>query len=226
MHDSLGCVELWREFPATLCQATGRQVIAYDRLGFGRSDARDQQPSLDFVAEEARDFFPLVCEQLDVNRFVVLGHSVGGGMSIQCAAQWADRCEALVTLAAQAFPEDQTLEGVRKAREHFRIPAQLERLARYHGDKARWVVDAWTENWLHPGFATWSMIDALVQVHCPLLAIHGELDEYGSARHSELIGQHSNGPTRIEILRGAGHVLHREQPQVIAEMVSKLLAET
>lgn len=72
LHDSLGCVELWRDFPAALCQATGREVVAYDRLGFGRSDVRAELPSLDFVAEEARDFFPQICEQLGIDGFVAL----------------------------------------------------------------------------------------------------------------------------------------------------------
>ena len=224
LHDSLGCVDLWRDFPLALCRATGREVIAYDRLGFGRSGARVALPSLDFVAEEARDYFPLVCEQLGVDGFVVLGHSVGGGMAIQCAAEWAGRCEALVTLAAQAFPEEQTLEGIRLAREHFRTPEQIERLARYHGDKARWVLDAWTEIWLHPGFAAWSMLEVLPHVRCPTLVIHGEQDEYGSSLHPESIGRQCGGPARIEILPGVGHVPHREQPDAVLGMVGALLA--
>lgn len=223
LHDSLGCVELWRDFPEALCKATGREVIAYDRPGFGRSDAREGAPSLDIVVEEARDVFPRVCAQLGVDGFVVLGHSVGGGMAIQCAADLDGRCEALVTLAAQIFPEERTLQGIREAREHFRGPEQIERLGKYHGDKARWVLDAWTETWLHPGFAAWSMEPVLPRVRCPILAIHGEKDEYGSARHPELIGRHGGGPVRVEILPGVGHLPHREDPQTVVNMVTELL---
>lgn len=183
-----------------------------------------EQLSLDFVANESRDFFPRVCEQLGVDGFVMLGHSVGGGMAIQCAADHANRCEALVTLAAQVFPEDRTLEGIRAAREHFRAPEQIVRLARYHGDKARWVLDAWTENWLHPDFAAWSLVDALPRVRCSILAIHGEKDEYGSSRHPELIGLHSGGKARVEILTGVGHAPHREQSDLVLGMVAALLA--
>jgi pimeloyl-ACP methyl ester carboxylesterase len=223
LHDSLGCVELWRDLPAALCQATGREVIAYDRLGFGRSDARGERPSLGFVAEEARDFFPQVCEQLGVEGFVVMGHSVGGGMALQCAAEWPGRCEALVTLSAQIFPEERTLDGIRAARAHFRAPEQIERLARYHGDKARWVLDAWTEVWLDPGFAAWSLVDVLPRVRCPLLALHGGQDEYGSTRHPELIGQHAGGPARVEVLAGVGHLPHRERPDDVLRGVRELL---
>lgn len=229
LHDSLGCVELWRDFPAALSQATGREVIAYDRLGFGQSDPRSERPALDFVSEEASFYFPVVCEQLGLRRFVALGHSVGGGMAIQCAAESATAgaldCEALVTLAAQVFPEDRTLEGIRAAREQFRDPRQIERLARYHGDKAQWVLEAWIENWLHPDFSSWSLAEVLPRVRCPTLAIHGERDEYGSTLHPELIGQLGGGLARVEILPGVGHVPHREQPAEILRLLATFLAD-
>jgi pimeloyl-ACP methyl ester carboxylesterase len=224
MHDSLGSVELWRDFPAALSLATGREVIAYDRLGFGRSDARSGRPSLDFVREEATDVFALLLEQLDVQRCVAMGHSVGGGMAIQCAADFPDRCAALVTVAAQVFPEDRTLSGIRAAREQFRDPAQVERLARYHGDKARWVLQAWTETWLDPDFASWSLVPVLPRVRCPALAIHGEDDEYGSTVHPDLMARHSGGPVERAILPGIGHMPHREQLDEVLRRVAAFLA--
>ena len=224
MHDSLGSVELWRDFPAALSRATGREVIAYDRLGFGRSDARAVRPSLDFVREEAAHVFALLLDQLGVRRCVAMGHSVGGGMAIQCAAEFADRSEALVTIAAQVFPEDRTLSGIRAAREQFRDPAQLERLARYHGDKARWVLQAWTETWLDPDFAAWSLVPVLARVRCPALAIHGQDDEYGSTVHPDLMARHSGGPVERAILPGVGHMPHREQPERVLRQVADFLA--
>jgi pimeloyl-ACP methyl ester carboxylesterase len=223
LHDSLGCVELWRDFPAALSHATGREVIAYDRLGFGKSAPRTGRPTLGFVAEEASVHVPVILEQLGVDGFIALGHSVGGGMAVQCAAALAPRCEALVTVAAQVFPEDRTLEGIRAAKEQFNDPAQVERLARYHGEKTRWVLDAWIGNWLDPGFACWSLADVLPQVSCPVLAIHGELDEYGSTRHPELIGRLAKGPARVEILPGVGHVPHRERPEQVLGLVAGFL---
>lgn len=225
-HDSLGCVDLWRGLPADLCQATGRPVIAYDRLGFGRSDPREARPSLDFVAEEAAVFLPALREQLGLARYVALGHSVGGGMAIHAAAQPDGGCERLVTLAAQVFPEARTLEGIRAARDLFRDPAQVDRLARYHGEKTRWVLDAWIGNWLHPDFAAWTLDGVLPQVRCPALAIHGELDEYGSTVHPERIGRLAGGATRVEILPGVAHVPHREQPEAMVAMIAGFLGGT
>ena len=223
LHDSLGCVELWRDFPAALSRATGREVIAYDRLGFGRSASRTGRPPLHFVAEEASVYVPVLLEQLGVSGFIAFGHSVGGGMAVHCAAAFAPRCEALVTVAAQVFSEDRTLGGIRAAKEQFSDPGQVERLASYHGEKTRWVLDAWIGNWLDPGFASWSLADVLPHVSCPVLAIHGELDEYGSTRHPELIGRLSKGPAQVEILPGVGHVPHREQPEQVLGRVAGFL---
>ena len=224
LHDSLGSVELWRDFPEQLRDATGRRVIAYDRLGFGRSDARVEPPSVDFIAEEASTWFPRLRAQLGLERFALLGHSVGGGMAVNIAARHPQACTALVTIAAQAFVEERTLEGLRAARASFAEPGQLERLGRYHGDKARWVLSAWLDTWLDPVFAGWSLAPVLPAVRCPLLALHGELDEYGSEAHPASIARLAGGPARMELLAGLGHVPQREQPEEIARRVAEFLA--
>ena len=226
LHDSLGCVELWRDFPARLRDASGRRVIAYDRAGFGRSDALVGPPSFDFVVEEATTWFPLLRAQLGLDRFVLLGHSVGGGMAVNIAAHHPDACTALVTIAAQAFVEQRTLDGLREAQVSFAEPHALERLARYHADKARWVLSAWLDTWLDPAFADWSLAPVLPSVCCPVLALHGELDEYGSPAHPRLIGALSGGPASVEILPGVGHVPQREQPDDVVRRVAAFLATT
>jgi pimeloyl-ACP methyl ester carboxylesterase len=225
LHDSLGSVALWRTLPADLSRATGREVIAYDRLGFGRSDPRVGRPAPGFVGEEAADVLPVLREHLRIGRFVAFGHSVGGGMAIHAAAAWPADCVALVTIAAQVFAEERTLEGIRAARVLFEDPAQVERLAKYHGDKAPWVLDAWIGTWLDPAFASWSLADVLPRVACPVLAIHGELDEYGSTRHAETIGRLVGGPVRVELLPGGGHMPHREDPARVLALVARFLAD-
>jgi len=224
LHDSLGCVELWRDFPAALCEATGRRVVAYDRLGFGRSDARDDTLALGFIEDEARSFFPVVLQALGIRRFIAFGHSVGGGMAVNCAAALQGDCVALVTESAQAWVEDRTVQGLRMAREQFKEPGQMERLARYHGDKATWVLEAWLGTWLSAEFAGWSLEGVLPQVSCPVLAIHGADDEYGSPRHPQLIAALAGGPAEVALLAGTGHVPHREQPEAVLSRLQGWLA--
>ena len=215
-HDSLGCIDLWRQFPAVLAECTGRPVIAYDRLGFGRSDAQDAPPTLDFIREEALETFPLLREQLGLDRFIAFGHSVGGAMAAHCAALHGAACEALITESTQFFVEDRTLAGILEAQAQFRQPETFERLRRYHGGRARWVLEAWTGTWLSPGFKDWSLAGILGQVRCPTLVIHGSEDEYGSLLHPERIAQTVRGPARMAILPGTGHVPHREQERRVA----------
>ncbi|MDF1503655.1 alpha/beta fold hydrolase [Roseisolibacter sp. H3M3-2] len=222
-HDSLGSVELWRDFPAALAVATGRTVVAYDRLGFGRSDPHPGTLPPTFVADEVDAGVAPVRAALGLARVVAFGHSVGGGMAVATAARLGDACEALVTVSAQSFVEDRTLAGVRAARAAFRAPGQVERLARYHGDKARWVLDAWTETWLAPSFAGWSLDDVLRDVRCQTLALHGDGDEYGSVAHPRRIAAGVRGPSRVVILDGVGHVPHREAPARVLDEVGRTL---
>jgi pimeloyl-ACP methyl ester carboxylesterase len=198
-------------------------VVAYDRLGFGRSDARHGPLSAAFVREEAELWFPLVRARLGFDAFVALGHSVGGGMAALCAATWPETCVALVTESAQAFVEDRTLEGIRAAQAAFRDPAQLDRLRRYHGDKAGWVLDAWTETWFSPEFRSWSLAADLPRITCPTLVIHGDRDEYGSVEHPRRIGALVAGRSEVEILPGCRHVPHKEAEQLIVERVARFL---
>lgn len=223
-HDSLGCVDLWRDFPARLIEATGRSVIAYDRLGFGRSDPREDNVSLDFVADETKTFFPVVREQLGFRDFIAFGHSVGGGMAVHCAAAHASSCKALVTESAQAFVADETRQGILEAKELFKDAGQLERLGKYHGAKARWVLDAWIDTWLSEEFADWSLADVLPRVGCPLLALHGACDEYGSNRHPEMIARLCGGPARAEIMADTYHVPHKERTEEVVRLVSAFVS--
>jgi pimeloyl-ACP methyl ester carboxylesterase len=111
LHDSLGCVDLWRDFPATLVRQLGRPVVAYDRIGFGRSSERKELPAAGFIREEAEKFFPTVRAGLGIADFAVFGHCVGGAMALLAAARDGDRCKAVVCESAQAFVEDRTVAG-------------------------------------------------------------------------------------------------------------------
>src|SRR5690606_14920799 len=119
---------LWREFPELLCRETGRDVIAYDRLGFGRSDPHPGMLENDFITAEAREGFFALRDHLGLSRFIAFGHSVGGGMAAACAAVFPEQCVALVTESAQAFVEPRTREGVLAARQVFADKEQRDRL--------------------------------------------------------------------------------------------------
>ncbi|WP_460714745.1 alpha/beta fold hydrolase [Lysobacter terrae] len=224
LHDSLGSVEQWRDFPAQLAQRLQRTVIAYDRPGFGRSSRRDDKPNTDFIAGEARVHFPALRRALGLADFGLFGHSVGGAMAIVIAALQGEACRFVVTESAQAFVESRTLEGIRTAKALFADPAQFARLAKWHGERARWVLEAWTEVWLDPVFAAWSLDAWLPQVRCPVLAIHGDRDEYGSRAFPERIVGAVSGPAQLALLDDCGHVPHRERPDEVLDRVAAFAA--
>lgn len=224
VHDSLGAVSLWRDFPAQLARATGRDVIAYDRLGFGLSDANPEQLTADFVEREVQEGIAPLLGALDIGDFVLLGHSVGGGMAAEAAAHYGARCKALITESVQTFVEDRTLQGIGAARDSFAQPGQLDRLARYHGDKAAWVLSAWVDTWFSKAFASYDLQAAFAALSCPVLAIHGENDEFGSLIHPENIVRWTKGGAQKEIIAGGGHVPHKESPEQIAARVAEFLA--
>ena len=222
-HDSLGAVSLWRDFPALLAQACGRDVVAYDRLGFGQSDANPEQLQADFVADEVQSGIAPVLAALNIEDFVLLGHSVGGGMAAEAAAHFGARCKALITESVQTFVEDRTLQGIGEARDNFAQPGQLDRLARYHGDKAAWVLSAWVDTWFSEAFASYSLQSAFERIQCPVLAIHGGQDEFGSLVHPENIVRWTNGAAQQEIIATGGHVPHKETPQPLVERIAQFL---
>jgi pimeloyl-ACP methyl ester carboxylesterase len=222
-HDSLGCVELWREFPERLAATTQRRVVAYDRLGFGQSDPYPGSLPANFIRDEAATSVPRLREQLGFDAMIPFGHSVGGGMAVATAARFPESCSAVVTESAQAFVENCTLAGIRAAQAAFREPGQVERLERYHGSKAGWVLDAWIETWLAPAYANWSLDDDLRRVRCPLLAIHGDRDEYGSPQHPRRIARLSLGASKVVLIESCGHVPHREQLERVLREVTQFL---
>jgi pimeloyl-ACP methyl ester carboxylesterase len=222
-HDSLGSTALWRDFPDELAQRTGLPVIAYDRLGFGRSDAAIYPLRQDFIAAESRVAVPALIEQLGLGAFIAFGHSVGGAMAIEAAAAFPGRCRAVISESAQSFVEDRTLDGVREAKRRFADPDQAARIARHHGDKTEWILDAWIETWLAPERSGWAIDATLARVRCPVLAIHGDRDEFGSDAHPRRIVDRATGSAKMLLIDACGHVPHRDQPEILLSSVSAFL---
>ena len=209
LHDSLGSVKLWRDLPEMLATILSRRIVAYDRLGFGQSDVRVEPPSVNFIKEEASIYFPEIKNHLSIDKYILLGHSVGGGMSLNIAAYDKD-CTAVISISAQAFVEDITLQGIKTAKKMFEKPGQIERLEKWHGNKATWVLKAWIDTWLSPDFLMWNLNYCIHDVTCPVLVIHGDNDEYGSIAFPEFIANNVLASSTTVIIENCGHFPHKE----------------
>ena len=161
-------------------------------------------------------------ESLVIDQFIVMGHSVGGGMSACIAADYA-ACQGLVTISAQSMLEEITVQGIREAKQAFKAPGQLARLEKYHGAKAQWVLDAWTETWCDPQFAAWNLSAQLSGVKCPNLVLHGELDEYATESQARAFAEQTQGTSELHLLAGLHHMPHKENPELVLPLIADFL---
>lgn len=136
-------------------------------------------------------------------------------MAIACAASAPTQCDGVITIAAQAYVDTDILNGIREAKKRFEGSDGIDRLSKYHGDKARWVLDSWIQTWLAPEFSDWNLRLALGAVRCPVLAVHGDRDEYGSSIHARFIEEQAAGPASAVIVPDCGHFPHREKPEEV-----------
>lgn len=223
LHEGLGSVALWKDFPDALCRALGWRALLYSRPGYGHSTPRadDEHWGPDFMHRQADHVLPAVLAALGIQRPWLFGHSDGGSIALLYAAHFPqDLCGAIV-VAPHIEVEAISLESIRAAREAYQHQGLRERLARYHAqvDSAFY---GWNDVWLSPAFRDWRIDDELTAIRCPLLAIQGEDDEYGTLQ--QVFGIRDRLPgTRVVTLPGCGHSPHRDQPHVMIDVVRDFL---
>jgi pimeloyl-ACP methyl ester carboxylesterase len=212
LHEGLGSVDAWRDFPEELSTATGLDVLLYSRFGYGRSDAVKLPRPLRYMHDEAA-LLPDVLRLAGVTRSVLVGHSDGASIAIIAAGSRPELAlDGIVLLAPHVFCEDESVQAIERARDDY--PALRPRLAKYHAnvDNAFW---GWNGAWLDPGFRTWNIEEYLGSIRCPVLAVQGEDDVYGTLRQLDAIarGLPRETPFTRVVLPRVGHSLPREAPR-------------
>lgn len=225
LHEGLGSIAQWRDFPAALCRAVGLPGLIYDRWGFGGSDPLELPRPRDYLDREAERVLPQVLDACAVNRPVLVGHSDGGSIALLYAAAFPARPLACITEAAHVFVEPATLTGIRAAAAAWRTGDLPARLARYHGDKTEAVFRGWTETWLRADFRDWNIEARLPAITCPLLVIQGQDDEYGSRAQVEAIVGHSGGPAEAVLVPACGHSPHHQQPAAVLAAMARFIGK-
>ncbi|AHV93111.1 alpha/beta fold hydrolase [Bordetella holmesii] len=222
LHEGLGSVAMWRDFPARLCAESRCRGLVYSRRGYGQSTPRpkDEPWPADFMHREADEALPALLHalQLDAQRPVLFGHSDGGSIALLYAALNPQRVSGVVVAAPHIFVEAVTLRHIAAARQAYQDTDLPQRLARYHAD-ADGVFWGWNRAWLDPGFGQWSIEDHLPALRCPALAIQGLEDEYGSLAQIEGI-QRLAPQTQLLTLPQCRHSPHKDQPQAVIRAVA------
>lgn len=213
LHEGLGCVELWKDFPAHLADTLGREVGAYSRRGHGRSSPAptDRPRPNDYLERQGCEELRRLLDALRHDSVILIGHSDGATIALAYAAQYADpRICGVVAMAPHVFAEARCIEAIRATTRRYADQDLGTRLRHYHGDNVDAVFHGWSDTWLSADFADWDITPMLSEIRPPLLLIQGEEDEYASARHIEHIHQQTSGPCRTVWLPRCGHIPHRE----------------
>jgi pimeloyl-ACP methyl ester carboxylesterase len=223
LHEGLGSVSMWRDFPQRFCREHGFRGLVFSRYGYGRSTPRpprrDLQPA--YLHEQAYEALPALLTALHVERPWLFGHSDGGSIALLYAARFPAEVSGIIVMAPHIFVEDITIDGIRKAREAFLNTDLPARLARHHTD-AESVFWGWNNAWLNPAFRAWNIEDELCRIACPALAIQGEGDEYGTLE--QIYGIARKAPdARALAVAGCGHSPHRDQPEIVGKAAAEFI---
>jgi len=228
LHEGLGSISMWRDFPDRLCEATGCRGLVYSRPGYGRSTPRaaGEAWGVDFLHRQAHEVLPALLEALAIDTRAsppwLFGHSDGGSIALLHAARFATRVAGAIVLAPHIMVEDLSVTSIAKARTAYLETDLRARLARHHDepDSAFW---GWNDIWLHPPFKHWSIEAELAAIDCPVLAVQGLDDEYGTLAQIRGIAQQVPTTTLLE-LPDCGHSAHRDQPGSVIAATRDFLA--
>ena len=213
LHEGLGCVALWRDFPARLAEATGLGVFAYSRAGYGQSDPVGLPRPLDYMSREARDVVPRLLDAIGFERGLLLGHSDGASIAAVYAGSSDDaRLAGVVLMAPHFFTEPEGLSAIAAAKDAYEKEGLRQRLGKYHRDPDN-AFYGWNGAWLDPGFERWNIAGSIDGFNVPVLAIQGEADQYGTLAQVRQIERRSPSSVTLEILPGCGHSPHLEKPE-------------
>jgi pimeloyl-ACP methyl ester carboxylesterase len=224
LHDSFGCIELWRDFPRRLGALSHCPVLVYDRLGYGKSDPFPYATRpLDYLEREAHLLNEII-NLLALEQVLLFGHSDGGSIALLAAAHYPQKIKGLIIVGAHIFVEALTLQGIREAEKAYTQGTLKSKLETYHGAKTEALFRAWADTWNHPDYQSWNIEDQLANIHCPALIIQGEHDEFGSAAQVQRMVQGISGPATELMVPHCGHNPHKEQPQLIREKSAAFIA--
>ncbi len=219
LHEGLGCVELWNDFPQKLAKVTGYGVFAYSRAGYGQSDPAQLPRPIDYMTREALDVLPEVLDSICFEHGVLLGHSDGASIAAIYAGSVEDaRVRGIVLIAPHFFTEETGLVSIAAIRRKYLegdLRAKLEKCHR-DPDNAFW---GWNDAWMDPAFKNWNIEEVIDYLRIPVLAIQGAGDQYGTLAQIETLEEHLYSPLDVVILDSCKHLPHREQPQKTMETI-------
>lgn len=218
LHEGLGSIALWKDFPAQLAGRTGCGVLVYSRYGLGNSERLMEKRAVRFMHHEGEVVLPELLEKLNIQRPVLLGHSDGGSIALIFAGRYPDALSGLMLEAPHVFVEDLSVASIAQAKVSYETTDFRQKLARYHVhvDETFW---GWNDIWLDPEFRAWNIEEYLPSITCSVLCIQGLQDEYGTVAQVEAI-KATTPQTEVVMLANCRHSPHRDQPEKTLELMA------
>jgi pimeloyl-ACP methyl ester carboxylesterase len=217
LHEGLGSISMWRDFPQKVADATGCEAVVYSRQGYGRSDPATAQRTVRYLHEQGLEVLPALLAGLGIERPILLGHSDGGSISLICAGGTDTALAGVIVMAPHVMVEDLGIGGIEAARAAYLGTDLPVRLGKHHND-ADAVFWAWNDIWLSPAFRSWNIEEYLPRIACPIMAIQGEDDEYGTMDQLDRIAAQARDVDLVK-LADCRHSPHKDQEQAVIDAV-------
>jgi pimeloyl-ACP methyl ester carboxylesterase len=221
LHEGLGCVAMWRQFPEKLAAATGCRVIVWSRAGYGASDPYPEPRTKRYMHREGLEALPALIAALQIDKPLLVGHSDGASIALIFAGAYPEQTCGVVAMAPHEFVEEETLAGILAAKTAWTVTDWPQKLARYHRNAPQ-VFSDWNDTWLAADFRDWNIEAYLPQICCPVLAMQGEDDEYATMRQIEVIAEQVQGAELLK-LPNCGHSPQRDQENAVLEAISRFV---
>ena len=223
LHEGLGSLSMWRDFPAKLAAASGARTVTYSRRGYGSSAPMTTPREVDYMHREALEDLPALRAALGIDNPVLVGHSDGGSIALIHAGSGKWPVRALVLEAPHVLVEDISVAGIAEAKIGYDRGELRRRLARHHDDVDH-VFRGWNDVWLSPEFRAWNIEEFLPAITCPVLAIQGVDDQYGTLAQLDAIAACVKGPFERLVLDRCGHSPHRDRESAVLEAMARFIA--
>jgi len=221
LHEGVGSVAMWRDFPSRVAHATGCDALVYSRYGYGNSDALREPRTVRYMHDEALVALPELLDKFALERPILVGHSDGASIALIHAGGTDRPLTGLVAMAPHVMVEDISVTSIAAARVAYETTDLRAKLARYHAavDSAFW---GWNRIWLDPEFRDWNIEAYLPRIKCPVLAIQGEDDEYGTLEQLRRIGAQVAAAELVD-LADCRHSPHKDQPEAVLEAITRFV---
>ena len=222
LHEGLGSISMWREFPRMFCERHGLAGFVFSRYGYGRSTAKPpgERWSVDFMAEQANDVLPNLFAEVGIERPWLFGHSDGATIALLHAAR--HQAAGVIAVAPHLFVEDVSIASIEKARVEFESGDLRRGLAKHHADPDS-AFRGWNDVWLAPAFRDWNIEREIATIACPVLAVQGEDDEYGTLEQIRAVARRLP-QTELLVIAACGHSPHRDQPELLMREAGAFIA--